>query len=89
MTIVLVGISAVLVSLYAKTEKSAKTLALILWGATLMWSIDVVFALHEEGTAYFQSVLSNWKDDSLLGICAICLGYGIWFITKKRKASVQ
>ncbi len=88
MTIVLVGISALFVSIYAKKEKSAKTLALILWGATLMWSIDVIFALQEEGSAYFQSFISNWKDDSLLGICAICLGYGIWFISKKKKASV-
>ena len=89
MTILLVGIAAVFVSFYAKSNASAKTLALILWGATIMWSVDVLFGFHEEGAAYFQATLSNWKDDSLLGICAILLGFGIWFITKKKQASVQ
>lgn len=89
MTILLVGIAAVLVSFYAKSNSSAKTFALILWGATIMWSVDILFGFGEEGTAYFQASLSNWKDDSLLGICAILLGFGIWLITKKKKASVQ
>ena len=85
MTVALVGISALFASIYSKIEENTKVLSLILWGATLMWLVDVIYGVYEEGNLYFQSLVQNWKDDSLLGLCAIGLGLIIWKISIKNK----
>lgn len=48
-------------------------LALMYWGATLMWSIDGVFRLRE-GEAFFDISLG----DTLLGIIIIVCGITLW-----------
>ena len=48
-------------------------LALMYWGATLMWSIDGVFQLRE-GEAFFDLSLN----DAFLGIVVIVCGVVLW-----------
>ena len=48
-------------------------LALMYWGATLMWSIDGVFQLLE-GEAFFDLSLN----DTFLGIVVIICGVVLW-----------
>ena len=48
-------------------------LALMYWGATLMWSIDGIFRLRE-GEAFFDISLN----DTLLGIIVVICGVIVW-----------
>jgi len=48
-------------------------LALMFWGATIMWTVDAAIA-STEGEAFFEIS----KDATLLGVCTILFALFIW-----------
>lgn len=57
------------------------TLALMYWGASLMWLVDAVFEYAELGAEFFIPEVSDMLNDSYLGLCVVALGLIIWIIT--------
>lgn len=51
-------------------------LALIYWGATLMWLVDHVIAYIEEGGPFFDFSLQA----TLIGLSVLILGLVVWLI---------
>ena len=64
------------------------TLALIYWGASLMWFVDAIFEYSELKTAYFTPTLTDMLNDGFLGVSVITIGMMIWLfwliVCKKR-----
>lgn len=54
------------------------TLALIYWGASLMWFADAIFEYGELKMAYFTPTLTEMLNDGFLGMAVITLGLIIW-----------
>lgn len=88
MTLVLCFLAAVLVSAayFKNTAKNTARarhthlgmLALMYWGASLMWCVDG-FAALAEGESFIElSDKVQMADDALLGLCVIALGLAIW-----------
>ncbi|MCR5781329.1 MAG: hypothetical protein K6G90_01195 [Clostridia bacterium] len=57
-----------------------KTLAIIYWGAALMWMIDFVFEFAELKAEYFNQPLPDVFNDAVLGIAAVTLGAVAWLV---------
>ena len=56
------------------------TLALMFWGASLMWLVDAVVEFREVGAEYFTPALSDMLNDAFLGISVVALALVIWFV---------
>ena len=54
------------------------TLALIYWGASLMWLMDFVFEYAELKAEYFNQEFADILNDSLLGLSVVVLGVIVW-----------
>lgn len=54
------------------------TLALMYWGAAIMWGVDAAFEYGDLGTAYFAALVEGAGPDALLGLAVIVLGLIIW-----------
>lgn len=65
---------------YGKTNMRVGTLALIYWGASLMWSVDAVFEYVEMGDAFFNPSVADMQNDAFLGVSAVALGLMIWLV---------
>ncbi len=64
-----------------KRDVSLGILCLIYWGASLMWLVDAVFLIREEGAAaFFHPDFQQLRSDLILGLCAVALGLIIWVI---------
>ena len=79
MCLILTCFAAVIASIlwYFKDEKNLYklgTLALMYWGACLMWFVDCFFALMQE-----EAFLDLSLNDTLLGILIILCGVLMWF----------
>lgn len=61
-----------------QNEMHLGTLALIYWGAALMWTVDAVAEYRELGAAYFAPAFSQMVNDAFLGLSVIALGLVIW-----------
>ena len=62
-------------------------LALMFWGASLMWCVDG-FACLAQGEPFVElSDTAAMADDALLGVCVAALGFAVWgiFCAVKRK----
>ncbi len=57
-----------------------KTLAIIYWGAALMWMIDFAFEFAELKAEYFNQPLADVLNDTILGIAAVTLGAVAWLV---------
>ena len=57
-----------------------KTLAIIYWGAALMWMIDFAFEFAELKAEYFNQPLPDVFNDAVLGIAAVTLGAVVWLV---------
>ena len=78
MCLLITAFSAVVTTLvwYFSSPKSTirlGTLALMYWGATLMWTVDGVFRVAEGG-----SFLDVSADDALLGLVIVLCGLIAW-----------
>ena len=85
MTLLITVIAAIAASiLWYSSEKrdtyKLGTLALIYWGASLMWFMDFVFEYAELKADYFVQSFADILNDSLLGLTVVALGLIVWFI---------
>ncbi len=60
-----------------KNEYKLGLLAIIFWGATLMWFVDHVMAYRAEGEEFFEIN----ADATLLGISVVIIALLVWEIT--------
>jgi hypothetical protein len=84
-TLLIAAAAAVLVTVLRFSRPGASppsrlgSLALIYWGATLMWCVD---ALVEGGDFFAFGDRGAMTDDSLLGLAVVVLGLGAWLIVR-------
>ena len=55
-------------------------LALVYWGASLMWLMDAVAGYLEEKDAFFRPSVYEMINDSYLALYVVALGLVIWLI---------
>lgn len=55
-------------------------LALMFWGASLMWTVDAVFEMKELGVEYFTPAASDMLNDTFLGLSVVVLGLIVWLV---------
>ena len=63
-----------------KADRKLGTLALMYWGASLMWLVDAVVEYIELGAEYFDQAPADMLNDSYLGMCVVALGIVIWLV---------
>jgi hypothetical protein len=84
MTLLITTFAAVIATMkwYTSKDDSLKvgTLALIYWGAALMWSVDAVFEYMELGAEFFTPATEDMINDAFLGVAAVALGLIIWMV---------
>lgn len=56
------------------------TLALMYWGAAIMWFVDAVFEYAELGADYFAPAGADMLNDFFLGLSVVALGLIIWLV---------
>ena len=64
----------------SKTERKLGTLALMYWGASLMWLVDAVVEYMELGAEFFEQAPADMLNDSYLGLSVVALGIVIWLV---------
>ena len=83
MTLLITAFAAVIstVAWYnVKADRKLGTLALMYWGATLMWLVDSVVEYLEAGAEFFTPAAADMINDSYLGLSVVALGLIIWVI---------
>lgn len=83
MTLLIAIIAAIVSSILwyrniGKIEMKLGTLALMYWGASLMWVCDAVAEYIELGAAYFTPDANAMLNDAFLGVWVVALGLIIW-----------
>ncbi|MBQ9232555.1 MAG: hypothetical protein IJ167_00780 [Lachnospiraceae bacterium] len=63
-----------------KNEMKLGTLALMYWGASLMWMVDAIAEFMELKSAYFTPEPADMLNDLFLGLSVVALGLIIWLI---------
>ena len=63
-----------------KDDRKVGTLALMYWGASLMWMCDAIFEYAELKEAFFQPETADLINDSFLGFTVVALGLIIWLV---------
>jgi hypothetical protein len=95
MTLIITAVAAIVVTIirFALPTLADRlhlgALALMYWGATLMWSVDGIASLVE-GEAFVELAdTAAMADDALLGLCVLVLGLLAWLVVLlvKRAAS--
>lgn len=56
------------------------TLALMYWGASLMWMVDAIFEYTELGAEFFTPAAKDMLNDAFLGVSVVALGLVIWLV---------
>ena len=85
MTLLMTCIAAVITTVIWYLSKRARTmhigtLALMYWGASLMWLVDAVVEYMEIRAAYFEPDAEAMRNDAFLGLSVIVLGLVIWTV---------
>ena len=84
MTLLITVFAAIIATIkwYTSKDDTMKigTLALIYWGAALMWSVDAVFEYIELGAEFFTPAAEDMLNDAFLGVAAVALGLIIWMV---------
>ena len=63
-----------------KDELKVGLLALMFWGASLMWLVDAVVEYLELGADYFTPAPADMLNDLYLGLSVVALGLVIWLV---------
>ena len=63
-----------------KADRKLGTLALMYWGASLMWLVDSVVEYLEAGAEFFTPASADMINDSYLGLSVVALGLIIWTV---------
>lgn len=68
-----------------RSQLKLGTLALMYWGASLMWMVDAVVEYIELGAEYFTPASSDMLNDAFLGlsVVALDLSYGLSYLWLK------
>lgn len=85
MTLLVTVFAAVICTiLWYKSEKDngmmPGVLCLMFWGASLMWTVDAIFAYAEDGAAFFTPEPAEMLGDLYLGLSVVALGLVIWLV---------
>ncbi len=84
MTLLITVFAAVTVTILWYTCKDDRMqlgfLALMYWGAAIMWTIDAVFEFAELKSEYFTPAPGDMLNDAFLGLSAVALGLVVWMI---------
>ena len=64
----------------SKVDRKLGTLALMYWGASLMWLVDAVVEYIESGAEFFEQAPADMLNDSYLGLSVVALGIVIWLV---------
>ena len=80
MTLLIAVFAAVITTIiwYTNDKRSRLklgTLALMYWGASLMWMVDI-----ELGAEYFTPASSDMLNDAFLGLSVVAFGLIIWIV---------
>ena len=65
---------------YGRSEMKPGILALIYWGASIMWFVDAVVEYMELKSEYFTPAPADMLNDSFLGFSVVALGLIIWLV---------
>ncbi|MBR3267245.1 MAG: hypothetical protein IKI58_00720 [Oscillospiraceae bacterium] len=85
MTLLLTCLAAVTVTVIWYVSPRARklkigSLALMYWGASLMWLVDAVTEYIELRADYFRPEAADLLNDTLLGFAVAVLGAVIWLV---------
>lgn len=85
MTLLISSFAAVVSTIIWYTNENARkckmgTLALMYWGASLMWLVDAVVEYIELEADYFAPAAADMVNDSFLGLSVVVLGLVIWCV---------
>lgn len=73
-------ISTVLWYTHSGSGMRLGAMALMFWGASLMWLVDAVVEYVEAGAEYFTPVAADMLNDAYLGLSVVALGLVIWLV---------
>ncbi len=77
---VFAAVAATLVWYNTTSDMKLGVLALMYWGASLMWLVDAVAEYIEIGAEYFTPAPSDMLNDAYLGLSVAALGLVIWLV---------
>lgn len=85
MTLLITVFAAILTTVvwylkYGKSDMYIGTLALMYWGASIMWFTDAVFEFIELRDEFFVPARADMINDAFLGFCVVALGLMIWLV---------
>ena len=83
MTLLITSFAAVIATIAwynVKADRKLGTLALMYWGASLMWLVDSVVEYLEAGAEFFTPAAADMVNDSYLGLSVVALGLIIWVV---------
>lgn len=85
MTLLITAFAAIAVTvIWYLSEKRKElylgALALMYWGASLMWLVDAVFEYAELHEEYFTPAAEDMMNDAYLGLSVVALGLCIWLV---------
>ncbi|MBP5288662.1 MAG: hypothetical protein J6Z79_02160 [Clostridia bacterium] len=63
-----------------RDEMKTGFLALMYWGASLMWTVDAVFEYVSDPEGYFSPAPVDMLNDLFLGVSVVALGLIIWLV---------
>ena len=83
MTLLITVIAAIVTTVIwyqtaGKSDMHLGTLALMYWGASIMWFVDAVFEFLELRDEFFAPAQADMINDAFLGLCVVALGLMIW-----------
>lgn len=64
----------------AANKMKIGTLALMYWGASLMWTVDAIFEYKASVSSFFHPGITDLINDTYLGLSVIALGLIIWLV---------
>ena len=73
-------VTTVIWYIYPQSNMRIGTLALIYWGASLMWLVDAVAEYIDLGEEYFTPASADMLNDTYLGLSVAVLALVIWLI---------
>ena len=83
MTLLITVFAAVITSILwynSEVDRKLGVLALMYWGASLMWLVDAVVEYIEMGAEFFEQAPKDMINDAYLGLSVVALGLVIWFV---------
>lgn len=82
LTTVFAAIAATIVWYNCEKRKEMKLgfLALMYWGASIMWLVDAIYEYAELGADYFTPAGADMLNDFYLGLSVVALGLIIWLV---------